>query len=1036
MLTYQEKTELINEKKSFFEKVLTRVPKLSEAPRSFSLVHLSSIYIQDHPEEDLSKVIFEAIRKWVTGLSVLETNVLFLLHGNKGEIKISFAESIGGMDAAAADGIFPSVTTDKEESFIQTYAHTAALSGIPALDEEQPFSWMTPFLREHAHEAFTVLITAEKTEPDSLLSELEERFRYWSKKKSVTESFSQGESSQKQKGNNKAQTLGLNPFAYNDSQNDSTTTGTTHSSDASNETSSALAEQHCDLIRHHMDRFEKGYSEGLWHTAIYVSAEKKQVLYSVQRSLTGLVAGKETGQSFKLDVNENWRNYMETGMLPPKNSAHSLLNGNCHPAASILNSEELSMLLSLPSEAYPGFDIEAVNDFGTAGPRAAPEEESWKLGTFFRRNKLTSTSFTFPVSLINQHILVAGLTGSGKTNTIFHLLRNTPTPFLIIEPTKQEYRHLVSKDPAIELYTLGDETLSPVRLNPFYFSEGISVMTHIDSLKAVFMSAFSMYASMPNILEQCLYSIYEKTGWNLYDSNNVFMTEGTNRENLFPTLQDLHQEIDQYLHQSGYAEEQKSNIRAALLTRLKSLMTGSKGMLLNTKRSLDFKHLISTNTIIELEHIADEDDKALIMGLFFIRLSEELKLTGKDKIEQPLKHFTVIEEAHRLFKNHEESGNPEVANIKGKAVAFFCDLLSEIRSKGEGIIIVDQVPTKLAPDTLKNTNTKIIHRIVSLDDAEYVSQSLVLNKEKDIQFLSQLNRGEGLIYSSGMKRAAHVLIESSKHQVDFISEEEFVKKALRYNSFIEERDLVHPLAEHIFNQDQQTVDRLSRSMKRFYFSALYGDAAKLNELVLALKTHAIGITLKAGYELPSDQKESFMKALLKKAAVHYCHTVSFYKNSLRTRDMLLHYLSLLVTNSEYLWSEKELAVMDKQRKRSIFPLMKESGARLLFDEKHIEWMTLQPHFANCDAVDLASTLIAQSIFDQLNAQKNAEENARVLYESSKLFTEDQFYLSSDSEYAKELLHRTLKQLTIASNNEGLWLLFKKWTQEDNVYAVN
>ena len=34
----------------------------------------------------------------------------------------------------------------------------------------------------------------------------------------------------------------------------------------------------------------------------------------------------------------------------------------------------------------------------------------------------------------------------------------------------------------------------------------------------------------------------------------------------------------------------------------------------------------------------------------------------------------------------------------------------------KGFLIADQVPTKLAPDTLKNTNLKIVHRIVMKED--------------------------------------------------------------------------------------------------------------------------------------------------------------------------------------------------------------------------------------------------------------------------------------------------------------------------------
>lgn len=62
----------------------------------------------------------------------------------------------------------------------------------------------------------------------------------------------------------------------------------------------------------------------------------------------------------------------------------------------------------------------------------------------------------------------------------------------------------------------------------------------------------------------------------------------------------------------------------------------------------------------------------------------------------------MIEEAHRPLKNVPEGG--EGGNTRAKSVEFFCNLLAEIRTFGQGIIIADQIPTKIAPDTIKNTN--------------------------------------------------------------------------------------------------------------------------------------------------------------------------------------------------------------------------------------------------------------------------------------------------------------------------------------------
>ncbi len=37
---------------------------------------------------------------------------------------------------------------------------------------------------------------------------------------------------------------------------------------------------------------------------------------------------------------------------------------------------------------------------------------------------------------------------------------------------------------------------------------------------------------------------------------------------------------------------------------------------------------------------------------------------------------------------------------------MFADILAEMRAYGQGLAIIDQVPSKLLPDALKNTNLK------------------------------------------------------------------------------------------------------------------------------------------------------------------------------------------------------------------------------------------------------------------------------------------------------------------------------------------
>ena len=61
---------------------------------------------------------------------------------------------------------------------------------------------------------------------------------------------------------------------------------------------------------------------------------------------------------------------------------------------------------------------------------------------------------------------------------------------------------------------------------------------------------------------------------------------------------------------------------------------------------------------------------------------------------------------------------------------MFSNMLSEIRAYGEGMMLVEQVPTRLIPDAIKNTNLKIVHRLVAEDDCKAVGESMSLSEQQ------------------------------------------------------------------------------------------------------------------------------------------------------------------------------------------------------------------------------------------------------------------------------------------------------------------
>jgi hypothetical protein len=128
-----------------------------------------------------------------------------------------------------------------------------------------------------------------------------------------------------------------------------------------------------------------------------------------------------------------------------------------------------------------------------------------------------------------------------------------------------------------------------------------------------------------------------------------------------------------------------------------------------------------------------------------------------------LTHILMIEEAHRLLKKV-PPGNE--GGTQGKSVEFFCNMLAEIRTFGQGIIIADQIPTKLAVDTVKNTNLKIVHRTVAEEDRQMIGKAMNMN-ENQIRYLSSLQRGCAAVYSEGDNRPKCVLFPYVKSDYSY-----------------------------------------------------------------------------------------------------------------------------------------------------------------------------------------------------------------------------------------------------------------------------
>ena len=431
------------------------------------------------------------------------------------------------------------------------------------------------------------------------------------------------------------------------------------------------------------------------------------------------------------------------GSLSSHRSASALRAMRTRQRADRLEAKGRHALL-LPGEAVPYAWIPQV----ALGTRVAPSAEfemppklegEIELGKIVVHSSATAQDARVPLDALTKHIFITGMTGSGKTTSCFGLLLQLyrlGIPFLVIEPVKSEYRSLLTQIPSLQIFTIGDEDAAPFRLNIFEPPPGVKVQTHAENLEAAWNASFVQYAPLPYVVKEVLSETYRACGWDI--RNN---TRGKPI-----TFEDFRETAERVTRRLGYEPKVTMDIEAALMTRIRSMTLGGKGPLFNTVASVPLEDVLRRPTVVELRSIANGEEKAFVAALLLMNLFEYRETQGNSR---QLRHLTLVEEAHRLLPNISTAkGDPEGADPRKRMVEQFADMLAEVRAYGEGLAVVEQIPTKILPDAVKNTATKVAHRVPSADDREVLAGAMNLTKPQAAVFAA-LSPGEAILSLEG-----------------------------------------------------------------------------------------------------------------------------------------------------------------------------------------------------------------------------------------------------------------------------------------------
>jgi len=410
--------------------------------------------------------------------------------------------------------------------------------------------------------------------------------------------------------------------------------------------------------------------------------------------------------------------------------------------------------LPIPSETgLPGVEVRKKEQAYETGKKASNTPKDYVLFGHLDNGGIQSIS----VKDFSRHGLICGIPGSGKTNTTLSILsqlwRDHKIPFWVFEPPKTEYRGLMNL-PGFEdllVFTVGDESTAPLRLNPFELLPGISVETHSKNLKDCFEAGLARLDEkgqlLPLLLAKATNKIYKRKGWKFYDKGTP------NRE--LPTLNDLL--ITAKAQLNDYAGENSQNLKAAIGNRIEGLLRGSNGRMFNTERGIAVSELFSRPVIFELSSMGS-DAPLVIMFLLTI-----LREHAQKRIHGDLQHVTVIEEAHTIMTRSFES---DAGNAASGAANAFENILAELRSAGEGIIIAEQSPTKLIKGAIDLTNFKMVHRLSGPEEVKAVGGAMIATAQQ-CDSMQRLPVGKAALFMEGLHGLTFIQVPNFKDDNDF-----------------------------------------------------------------------------------------------------------------------------------------------------------------------------------------------------------------------------------------------------------------------------
>lgn len=616
-----------------------------------------------------------------------------------------------------------------------------------------------------------------------------------------------------------------------------------------------------EKIDKQIKRMEECEDYGMYDCGVYFLSEDYATCLSSASTYKSLMQGEES--AVETSIVNVWDQDAALPLIPYLATFnHPIFNVSLKEndpfsasPSTLVSGKELAIHMGLPRKSISGIPVIECAAFGRnvfsqdyltkQGCQEANEDnertkkdDSISIGVIHHMNSDTDVEVELSKKSLTAHAFVTGSTGSGKSNTMYELInkiclckktdKDLETTFMVIEPAKGEYKDVLGGNQNVSVFGTNPRNTNMLKINPFSFPDKILVLEHIDRLIEIFNVCWPMYAAMPAVLKEAIERAYKNIGWNLETSE---FSKEISKENLYPTFIDVLEEINNVLNESKYSADSKGDYVGALSMRVGSLTNGIIGQILCSDGITD-SELFDKNVIVDLSRVGSSETKSLIMGLLVIKLQEyridtaerERESNEKKSINRSLRHITVLEEAHNLLKRTSTEQSSDSSNLAGKSVEMLANSIAEMRTYGEGFIIVDQSPGLMDMSVIRNTNTKIILRLPDISDRDLVGKAANLNDEQIVE-LAKLRTGVADIYQNNWVEPVlcHIKEWNDGDNKPYSASEEVIFDNLKFKKQV---------IELVMSQAEVLDENALKPIKENVFRARISSKLKLNILKL------------------------------------------------------------------------------------------------------------------------------------------------------------------------------------------------------------